>query len=346
MKTVLVNFEVFFKPEDEHYDIIMSRIPNDCTVVIGLLLADGLLYKSKQFFDMYQRIKTAHPSRQFELLTGMCGNNSTIEFDFNLNETYLSYQAVPVQQWNPTADKFLFMGGVPNRENRIVLLDKFYQAGLLEQAEWSFFKPWTDEQATWCRTALSHYTDAEYETFLNTCERKLDDVYADSKEYGTAPEKQTFEWCKDPAWVDPAIYNNTVLSVVSEGLPQDLSLNTAFMTEKMWRVFAQQHPFILSGTKDMMAYIKRLGFKTFEQYMRIPNYVEDLDAIVENTRGFLEDYPKHEQQIKADCSYNYYHFHSLGRMNRGHLLWLRDYYNIDQGSIDYWFNQKGFAHLL
>jgi len=346
MKTALVNFEVFFKPEDEHYDVIMSRIPDDCTVIIGLLLADGLLYKSKKFFDMYQRIKTSHANKKFELMTGMCGDNSTIEFDFNLNETYLSYQAVPVQPWNPTATKFLFMGGVPNRENRIVLLDKFYQAGLLEQAEWSFFKPWTTEQSIWCRTALSHYTDAEYEIFLNICERKLDDVYADSKEYGTAPEKQTFDWCKDPAWVDPGIYNNTVLSVVSEGLPQDLSLNTAFMTEKMWRVFAQQHPFILSGTNDMMAYIKRLGFKTFEKYMRIPNYVEDLDAIVENTQGFLEDYPKYEQQIKADCSYNYYRFHSLGRMNRGNLIWLRDYYKISQDTIDYWFNQKGFAHLL
>jgi hypothetical protein len=33
-------------------------------------------------------------------------------------------------------------------------------------------------------------------------------------------------------------------------------------------------------------------------------------------------------------------------MNRGNLLWLRDYYNINQDTIDYWFNQKGFAHLL
>jgi hypothetical protein len=346
MKSVLVNFEVFFKPEEEHYDIIMSRIPDDCIFVIGLLLADGLLYKNKLFFDMYERIKAAHPNKHFQLMTGMCGNKSTIEFDFNLNETYLSYKDVMTSLWNPTANKFLFMGGVPNRENRIVLLDKFYQAGLLEQAEWSFFKPWTDEQRVWCRNALSHYTDAEYDTFLDTCERKLDDVYADSKEYGTAPEKKTFDWCKDPAWVDPSIYNNTMLSVISEGLPHDLSLNTAFMTEKMWRVFAQQHPFILSGTKDMMDYIKRLGFKTFEEYMRIPDYVEDLDAIVENTKGFLEDYSKFEQQIKADCRYNYTRFHLLGQLNREHLTWLKNYHSIDQESIDYWFNQKGFAHLL
>lgn len=346
MKSALVNFEVFFKPEEEHYDIIISRIPDDCTFVIGLLLADGLLYKGKEFTAMYQRIKDAHPSKHFQLMTGMCGNKSTIEFDFNLNETYLSYKDVATGPWNPSASKFLFMGGVPNRENRIVLLDKFYQAGLLEQAEWSFFKPWTDEQSAWCRNALAHYTNSEYETFLKTCERKLDDVYANSKEYGTAPEKQTFDWCKDPAWVDPTIYNNTVLSVVSEGLPHDLTLNTAFLTEKMWRVFAQQHPFILSGTHEMMDYIKRLGFKTFEEYMRIPDYVEDLDAIVENTKGFLEDYPKYEEQIKVDCYYNYTRFQLLGELNREHITWLKNFHNIDQDSIDHWFNQKGFAHLL
>lgn len=80
--------------------------------------------------------------------------------------------------------------------------------------------------------------------------------------------------------------------------------------------------------------------------MRLPNYVEDLDAVVENTKGFLEDYPKYEQQIKADCRYNYTRFHLFGEMNRGHIHWLKNFHNIDQESIDYWFNQKGFAHLL
>lgn len=345
MKTVLINFELFSHDESEHYDLIMQQIP-DCDAVIGLLLADGLLYKKKPFFDMYQRLKDSHPTKQFYLVAGMVGDDRTINFDFNLNETYNSYKQTTTYPWNPYSKKFLFLGGVPNRPNRILLLEKFYKKNMLAHAEWSFFKPWTEEQSTWCRTALQHYNDSEYEDFLNTCERSIDSVYLNSKEYGTSSDKKTYDWCKDPAWIDPNIYNSTVLSVVSEGLPYNNDVSTRFMTEKMWRVFVQQHPFVLAGTNDMMDYIKSLGFKTFEQYMRVPNYVEDLDAVVENTKGFLEDYPKHIDKIKADCEYNYELFVNLAQKNLIQLSWMQQYFKIKQQDINHWFGQKGFAHLL
>lgn len=351
-KTAVVNFELFFIPPEDHFKTIMAEIPDDCDTVLCLLLADGLLYKGPEFFEFFDLIKSKHPDKKFQLVVGMSGNDETINFNFNLNETYQSYTGATTYGWNSNSGKFLFLGGVPSRFNRIVLLKKFYEAGLLDRAEWSFFKPWTGDQEYWCRQALQDYTDEEYNKFLNDCERKIDDVYESSKEYGTDPQKQTFDWCEDPAWINPEVYRNTTLSIISEGVPDNLNLDTHFLTEKTWRVFVQRHPFLLAGTPDMMDYIKYLGLRTFEKYMAIPDYAyienefEKYDAIVKNTEQFLKDCHKYREEIDQDIDYNYYRFMQLADDNKDVLYRVQNYFNLDQETVDYWFNQKGFAHLL
>ena len=60
--------------------------------------------------------------------------------------------------------KFLFLGGVPDRLNRIWLLYQLYNRGLLPHAEWSFFPPWTSEQKS---NSLQYFpTSADYYDFV------------------------------------------------------------------------------------------------------------------------------------------------------------------------------------
>ena len=54
---------------------------------------------------------------------------------------------------------------------------------MLKDSVWSFFKPWTSEQESWCRQALIEYNDKEYNDFINYCESRIDNLYNDNKEY-------------------------------------------------------------------------------------------------------------------------------------------------------------------
>jgi hypothetical protein len=336
----IVNLETFWIPEDEQYSLLKREI-GDARSVLGLMLADGFIHNNPG--KLIEKI-----SKEIDLVIvpGLAPNNTDypkiIPFNFNLHTTYNSYKDKPTNSWK-CSSKFLFLGGVPNRPNRIGLLNKFRLAGLLDNAEWTFFEPWTDEQEDWCRSYTCDYTE-----ILKLC-RSIDTVYETSKHYGTNPSAN--KWTSDTAWIDPHVFGNTTLSIVSEGVDSS-DISSKYLTEKTYRVFVQQHPFLHASTPEMFDYIKELGFKTFEEYMLIKNYAylpteEDrLTAIVENTKYFLENCSNHREAIQRDIQHNYRLFFTLAEENAKILNYIRDTFDITQSEIDKWFNQKGFGHLV
>jgi len=337
----IVNLETFWIEESNKYNLLKREI-GDATSVIGLMLADGFIHENPG--RLVERIAE---EIDLVIVPGLAGTNTTysktIPFNFNLHTTYNSYKDRPTQNWNNLATKFLFLGGVPNRLNRIGLLNKFRKADMMDCAEWTFFKPWTQEQEDWCRSY-----SCDYDQLLTLC-RSIDPVYEASKHYGTAPSAN--EWTKDTAWIDPTIFNSTVLSIVSEGINAD-DISSKYLTEKTYRVFVQQHPFLHASNPEMFDYIKELGFKTFENYMLIqdyaylPNETDRLDAIVLNTKYFLENCNLYKDNIEQDIQHNYDLFFKLAEQNIEILNSIRDTYSIEQTELDKWFNQKGFGHLV
>lgn len=337
----IVNLETFWVPEADKYTLLKNEI-GDATDVLGLMLADGFIHENPG--PLVERI-----SKEVNLVIvpGLACSNTTyskvIPFNFNLHTTYNSYKEKTTSEWNCHANKFLFLGGVPNRPNRIGLLNKFRKAGLLANAEWTFFKPWTEEQEDWCRS----YT-CDYAEIVKLC-RSVDDVYESSKHYGTEPRDNT--WTKDTAWINPQVFNNTILSIVSEGIDRS-DISSKYLTEKTYRVFVQRHPFLHASCPEMFDYIKELGFETFEKYMLIkdyaylPNEEDRLNAIVENTRHFLANYKSHQHEIAQNINYNYQHFFNLAEQNKSILTRIQQDFGVDQQEIDKWFNQKGFGHLV
>lgn len=338
----IVNLETFWVPEEEKYKLLRDEI-GDATDVIGLMLADGFIHENPG-----KIIERLGDEVNLVIVPGLAGSNTSytkiIDFNFNLHTTYNSYKNKSTFKWNNSADKFLFLGGVPDRPNRIGLLNKFRKAGLLSQASWTFFKPWTDEQEHWCRQLLKN----DYEELIPLA-RSIDNVYENSKHYGTDPAPNS--WTNDTAWIDPNVFNNTLLSIVSEGISNS-DISSRYLTEKTYRVFVQQHPFLHASNPEMFDYIKELGFKTFEEYMLIkdyaylPNEDDRLDAIVENTKYFLENYTVNQGQIEQDIKYNYTLFFTLAFENAKIIDSMKDNFEIDQKEIDKWFNQKGFGHLV
>lgn len=362
-KTALVNFETFFKPEEQRHDIIMQDIKQaadaGCNIIVGLLLADGFLHcNNSEFFKLMEQIRVSSQElgiTDLFLLPGMLpglnvpGYTVLKSFDYNLHMAYSCYKDKMdfLLPWNNQASKFLFLGGVPDRANRIGLLKRFDKLGALDSMVFSFFAPWTPEQDAWCR---KEYADSDYDDFIKRCERSIDDVYSSSKEYGTSSDYDWSKgWVNDPAWIDPAVYDNTLFSVVSEGLP-DAGLSSSFITEKTWRVFAQRHPFILAANREMTDYVKSLGFKTFDFYTSAPlySYAEPeqvrLDVIAENAQQFLSVCHYHEDAIRADVEHNYQHFFMLGETNYFNLMTIKSNLNITDEDMK-WF-KKGFGHLI
>jgi hypothetical protein len=353
MKSKLINFEYFPAIESDTYNRITHDIAlaasSGYTSVIGLLLADGFLYKHNDIWNtLHNKIVSYSNSIGIDItiVSGMSHDNAvnckTIPFDFYLHTVWNSYKDTSLEPYNPNTGKFLFLGGVPDRPNRIGLLYTLYNEGLLTNAEWSFFPPWTLGQKENCLQyfpSTKHYYD-----FVKFAERKVDELYDSSKTYGTGETPIGTDWTNDSAWIDPTIYASTSLSLISEGHPGDDNNNSKFLTEKIFRVFVQGHPFLLAANPTIFNYIKELGFKTFEDYFPIRDYATDiseevrLKKLVENLKYFVSN----SIDCIQDIEYNKKHFYKLAKENAKILATL----DATKEEIDFYFNRKGFGHLL
>ena len=285
-------------------------------------------------------------------------NADIVFFDFTHRMVYNSYcnRLDQLSEWDPTNLNFLFLGGIPSRVNRIRLLYKFYQSGLLNYCNWSFFKPITDHDAQICRSLIPEYSDIEFEKFLNLCERSIDVFYKDAQEYSRLNGSMLLEkniyskpWLKDPAWIDPGVFKNTKFSVISEGNAYPPSTSYRFLTEKTWRTIVNRHPFILAGNSEQAVYANDRGIITFNQYFTdnfylLENEEDRLDQITVNAKCWL-DYMD-INSINADVERNYSMFFSIAESQEEWFRSLVAHYQIRNDDIDQWFNQQGFGHLI
>ena len=390
MKAELVNFELWFTYDEEHdqdkldrlnIELVIADIKSavesknvDC--IIGLLLVDGFLYKDNDRF--YAILKRIHQEgtdlgiKKFYLMPGMCSDYQTnldqrslayeiLDWDFPVNQMYQSYKDKLhlVHNWNPLANKFLFLGGVPSRPNRIGLMSKYYDSGLLNKAEWSFFPPWTIDDQEWCRAHLGHYTDEQYAEFLKYCDRAVDDKYAVSKDYSRVSGKEMADknlldspWLNDCGWIDPSVFHDTSVSIISEGSCYPPATDFEFLTEKIWRAVINNHPFIVADHPDRFTFMKHRGLRTFENYLQNPEYayIENeenrLDAVVENTRYFLNNVIDCVEQINIDINHNRAAMFDILNRNKQMLEWLKAELDVDQLSINKWLLTKDFKTYI
>jgi len=359
LRTRLVNREIDLAAED------------GCDTIIGIYLLDGFLQPKadlKNFILHMHAVKDHALSKGIENIYIVSGQGETIEglplpyffFDYNVRMIYNSYRHTALPQFNPNNDKFLFLTGMPDRPNRIGLMSKFYDAKMLDRAEWTFFPPWTDADSKWCREHLSNYTDTEYKKFLKDCKRSYDGRYETAAPfYGSYTSGNTdvvwhdvveTDWVKAPAHINSSVYENTLFSIVSEG-PNYWDDDNAFATEKSWRVFLHKHPFIFAGHPDQFKYLKDLGYRTFEEYLPIPHYhaIDDenkrLDAVVENTRYLLE-HREHDDAIRMDTEHNYDVFFNHVAAQDKLLERFKNEFGVPEEEIEYYFEGVGYTQLI
>lgn len=358
-------------------DEIKQAAADGYTKIVTVMLIDGLLLPTNDIMQEESRVLKEESSKLgIETIVLVSGHGGTyfpvplyfdkvLATDYTLRFTYNSYKdqiiTNSLPQYKPTG-KFLFLGGVPSRLNRIGLAYKFYEEGLLTDntAAWTFFRPWNPSEDAVSRKFLSHISDEEYMNFLSYAERRVDDVYEYSKHFFSSDSVDSFwhdivnhEWVKKPGYLDSSIFDSTSLSIISEGPNYwDHSHNNDFVTEKFWRAVFHKHPFLFAGEIGQYEYMKKLGFKSFEEYLPFPDYgimpnEEDrLNALVANTKFWLENEARLAKEIEQDVEYNYNLALKHVQEQIEFIDNLQKEYSLSPEDIDYYFNQTGYQNVI
>ena len=196
--------------------------------------------------------------------------------------------------WNHSADKALLLTGKAHVLNRIGLIGRFYDLGMMDKLTWSLHLDSTVRDR--CRPMFPHYTDDEYMVFIQACTRNPDraavEMRGDSSHYDGFP-------------YDPALYSGTLFSIVSESF---YSVPWFIISEKTYR--AMMHPFVMAGPPGNLRFLESIGFETFSKHLPIPEYDsicdhrDRLDAVVENSIAFFDIVRDEKDAVSAGISHN------------------------------------------
>lgn len=186
--------------------------------------------------------------------------------------------------WTPH-NSFLFLTGKWDKTNRFPLFKKLLDQSLLNNSIYSLYLP------------KSH----EYSRFNSNPD------FVSTKLAGHTPAIP----------YDHTMYQRTGFRLISETeYDTDLSHlytqgDDPWLTEKTWLTILNKHPFIMAGQKGTLAKLKRLGYKTFEEYLPYKyddaDNVSRLDLIVENVKYLTENIKNHHDML-YDIEFNYRHF--------------------------------------
>jgi hypothetical protein len=361
--TPLINFDIIYHyKQDKALDIILKEI---------------IEKKSKYNFDKivgFMLLEVTQPNdidsccQTLEIIKQKCRELGVTDFYIVANYPYKQYQKQLEQfniiyfeafsycvynsyklkpknlstSWNKDADKFLFLNAIPSRLNRIKLLSMYWKKSMLSKCVWSLFRPYSEIIERDCRAFTSDLTDNEYEEFMKIAVRRLDDV--PSIDFKMASLTCPTDWT-----IDKQFYQETNLSVISETFfKNNQPLND--LSEKTWRAIINHHPFIIAGTVGIRKCLESLGFKTFVEYLKydydnFENYDQRLSAIVDNTKYFLENCNRYQNQINDDIEHNYQQYLKLIEQNKQTIEYLNINLGVDKTDLDSIFNLPNYIPL-
>jgi hypothetical protein len=95
-------------------------------------------------------------------------------------------------------------------------------------------------------------------------------------------------------YFNPDWYNSTYFSIVVETCIEKYEY-PVFLTEKTWKPIKYKHPFVIWGQPGSLAYLKELGFETYENlfdesYDLNENPHQRLQTIISNVKNFRKQY--------------------------------------------------------
>jgi len=211
-------------------------------------------------------------------------------------------------------------------------LKKFVDAGLMSYAEWSFYYFELNKRYNLLvKDQLPELSDKEFDQFINTWVRNPDniDIEATVNRFG-------YEYNGIPYSVD--LYAQTDFSVVSETTFDQT--NNPWITEKVWIPILNKHPFIIAGDTNILQKLESMGFETFRDFLKIPDYdqiadpTKRLEAVVENTQHLLYNIKQNAELINQDTSWNHSKLTELYFQNNERILNFIYRHGLTQFTVD------------
>lgn len=232
--------------------------------------------------------------------------DDVLYLDFFLYRTYqeifVNKRSRTAYRWPAQAKKFLCLTFVPTRFHRIRLITKIMEQNLDTCCEWSLHLNDSSEDSI--RAAESHalvpeMTKVEFDNFLKKYHKSPDSItylnISNNVTYGGIP-------------YDVKLFSETKFSIVSETFFNNT--DNAWITEKTWISIANNHPFIIAGDTNSLCKLHRMGFVTYEKFLKIKDYdtinnsEARLNAVVENAASWINNIDQHQDQIKNATAHN------------------------------------------
>lgn len=281
-------------------------------------------------------IKNKHPSIKIFLVLDVYFEYQQLDIISEVEVIYIDYwpylvyseiclkqKSAIVQEWNSQTGKFLFLTGKPNKPNRIRLLYKLTKENLVN-----------DNQCIWSLMMLPDINDTK--RFISELGDKQEEFIS---QYERNPDNITLVAIGD-IWMyrgipyDTKLFQNTSFRIISETFFRNDHKDNPKITEKTWISILNKVPFIMAGDCGTLSKLKSMGFKTFEEYLPIPNYdnIDDveqrLDAIVHNAKYWLENIADNEEEIRKDIDHNVDNLYKIAKNTWDKLEKIIEYNNI------------------
>jgi len=221
------------------------------------------------------------------------------------NNVYVDQENQLNKTWNADACNFLFFTGYPAKFHRVRLLYKLWQRDLLQNCNFSFRA--SKEQQDLCLDFIDN--DREFLDMINPTE--LD--------YKLEDDQQLMVTATDA-------YANVLFKVIAETDFDRPKWLNSFITEKTWKAIFNCVPFIVVGETETCKQLQDLGFKTFNEYMIIPNYDSPY------TSNYLDRIDGKMPAIYQESFLDFYH--NFKKPSWPNISSLDDFYNLEQSIID------------
>lgn len=223
-------------------------------------------------------------------------------------------------QWHPEARQWLLLIGKVNRFHRIRLLYELSQSDLLQHCRWSLdASTWAQQQ---CRPWFPELSDQQYLDWMHRHQRQLDSPHKLS--FNEEPHFGGHPYSRD-------LYDGVSFRVICETEMYD----HAQVTEKTWQTMLNHRPFMVTGYRNGLEWLRQQGFRLFEQYLPVPDYddqpngLERVLAMRDNISYWCKNIGQHAWHIQQDVAHNASLTQSLARENLQRLRNLRD--QLDPG---------------
>lgn len=323
-KTGIFNLNVADCVQDleEYTRAAFEKIETDTVVfsiILELSLDDARLIKN--LFDSYAKIlkekygvqkvlllthewyKIKFKNIQFQYIDDMLYVNSFIYWCYY--NVIKQKKCKHVRNYTLNAEtKFLFLTGKPEKIQRSGLLYKIYKNSLIEHANYSF---------------VIHNKEIEdlcVNTIKNISEDSEDDIRHFLKNYQNTLDRpdikkvNTIETHYSPIPFDKSMFAKSNFQVITETY---YNYSQGYViSEKTWLSILNFRPFILVGEEGILDELKRMGFRTFENYLPYENYNEvkenRLDVICKNIEHWVKNIRNYYSHIAKDTAHNFVNF--------------------------------------